>query len=504
MHCELCLSEHPEDVLCSNVHWTQVGVTANLRPGRGARATPPVEEATYVTPPPRGPQDVTPDLRFSGGEELAPDLTGQTLGHYRLVRRLGVGGMGAVYLGEQTLIGARVAVKVLHPHLAQDESLRSRFYAEARTVNVVGHPHIVRIFDISEAPGGIHYFVMEYLEGVPLSRLSRPMPAAELVPLLAQACEALAAAHRCGVVHRDLKPDNLFVVRRPGEAPSLRVLDFGVAKARRPSADDDTAAGVVLGTPAYMAPEQWAGQPVDGRADIYALAVTAYYMATGQLPFERGQMAELALAPTPVAPVPAHQRAPGVPPALSAVLRRALERRCEDRYPTALDFKAALLAATAPPVAAPARKAVEPPAQALTPEPALVVLDSGEPTQEQSAVTPPLTWLARVRRRGGSGDLEVRCTELSKGGLFMCCAEPFPRLFTKLEFTLQLAGEEVECAGEVVRHVDSAQARAWSMPQGVGVQFINPSARLRDLIHRVQPHRPGTPPAPGPHPEVHL
>jgi serine/threonine-protein kinase len=252
-----------------------------------------------------------------------------------------------------------------------------------------------------------------------------------------------------------------------------------------------------------MAPEQWAGQPVDGRADIYALAVTAYYLLTGQLPFERGQMAELALAPTPVEPVAAHQLAPAVPPALSAVLRRALERRCDDRYPTALDFKTALLAAIAPPPPAP-RKPVAERAQVLTPQPALVVLGAEEASREHAAITPPLTWMARVRRRVGNGELEVRCTELSKGGVFMCCAEPFPRLFTRLEFTLQLDGETVECVGEVVRHVDSAQARAWGMPQGVGVQFINPSARLRELIHRVQPRRPGTPPPPDAAPVVHL
>ncbi|MCP3136238.1 protein kinase domain-containing protein [Pyxidicoccus xibeiensis] len=467
MHCELCLSEHPEDVLCGDPHWTQVSLST------GAPESQPV------------------------------DLTGQTLGHYRLVRRLGAGGMGTVYLGEQTLIGARVAVKVLHPHLGHDESLRARFYAEARTVNVVGHPHIVHIFDISEAPGGIHYFVMEYLEGVPLSRLPRPMDPAQLVLLLAQACDALDAAHRCGVVHRDLKPDNLFVVRRAGEAPSLRVLDFGVAKARRPRSEDDTAAGIVLGTPAYMAPEQWAGQPVDGRADIYALAVTAYYLATGQLPFERGQMAELALSSGPVpGPMPAHMLAPSVPPALSDVLLRALARRCEDRYPGALDFKAALLAATAPPVE-PRLPAEEPP-RSHTPVPSSqVVLDEEGPAVEPSSVTPPLTWVAVVRRRSGADTVEVRCTELSKGGLFMCCAEPFPRLFTRLEFSLLLAGEEIACAGEVVRHVDSAQARAWSMSPGVGVQFINPTARLRELIHRVQPSRVATPAPPGTTPAAH-
>jgi serine/threonine-protein kinase len=464
MHCEICRSDHAVDVPCDEVHWTQVGLSHHE------------EDPSFV------------------------DLTGQTLGHYLLVRRLGAGGMGTVYLGEQTRIGARVAVKVLHPHLAQDESLRARFYAEARTVNVVSHPHIVHIFDISEAPGGLHYFVMEYLEGVPLSRLARPMDPAQLVPLLAQACDALHAAHACGVVHRDLKPDNLFVVRHAAQPPSLRVLDFGVAKARRPPTEDETAAGIVLGTPAYMAPEQWAGQPVDGRADIYALAVTAYYMATGQLPFERGQMAELALSSRPVGPPPPHVLAPAVPPALSDVLLRALERRCEDRYPTALDFKEALLGAMGP---SPAARPAEESSREATPVPALKVLEAEAPTEESGGVTPPLTWVARVRRRGASA-VEVRCTELSKGGLFMCCAEPFPRLFTRLEFTLLLAGQEVECMAEVVRHVDSTQARAWSMPPGVGVQFINPSPLLRELIHRVQPHRRGTPAPPLPPSEAHL
>jgi serine/threonine-protein kinase len=301
-----------------------------------------------------------------------------------------------------------------------------------------------------------------------------------------------------------LKPDNLFVVRHATEPPSLRVLDFGVAKAHRPWNEDQTAAGIVLGTPAYMAPEQWAGQQVDGRADIYALAVTAYYLTTGQLPFERGQMAELALSSGPVGPVPPHVLRPSVPPALSDVLLRALERRCEDRYPTALDFKEALLAAVVP---ASALRTAEgrPIGTTPVPSPSLAVLEAAEgPERTPTHVTPPLTWVAKVRRRAGSGDVEVRCTELSKGGLFMCCAEPFPRLFNRLEFTLLLAGEEVPCAGEVVRHVDSTQARAWGMSPGVGVQFINPSPRLRELIHRVQPHRPATPAPPDPPPQAHL
>ncbi|RJS23911.1 serine/threonine protein kinase [Corallococcus sp. H22C18031201] len=452
MHCELCLSEHAEDVVCSHVAWPQVGASAPV----SAEAPPAsASPATEPTPEP-------------------VDLTGRTLGHYRLVRRLGVGGMGAVYLGEQTLIGARVAVKVMHPHLSSDEWLCARFYAEARTVNVVGHPNIVRIFDISEEPGGIHYFVMEYLEGVPLSQCARPMPAAALVPLLAQACDALDAAHRQGVVHRDLKPDNLFVVTQAQAPPALKVLDFGVAKARRASAGDETAAGMVLGTPAYMAPEQWAGQPVDGRADIYALAVTAYYMATGQLPFERGQMAELMLATGPVAPLAPHELAPQVSEGLSHALLRALARRPEDRFDSALDFKHALLAA-----------AQDPASSTHLPE-ADMRMDT------PSLLTPPLTWSARVSRPTGPGAVDVACTALSKGGLFMCCAEPFPLLFTRLEFTLLLEGEEVPCAGEVVRHVDARQARAWGMSSGVGVQFINPSEHLRTLIHRARTPRPGS------------
>jgi serine/threonine-protein kinase len=490
MHCELCLSEHSEDVLCSNVHWT-------------ARLPPPVPTPSMPTPLVSAPPPPVPTPEPAAREPTEPvDLTGQTLGHYRLVRPLGTGGMGTVYLAEQTRIGAKVALKVLHPHLSRDESLRARFYAEARAVNLVGHPHIVHIFDIAEAPGGIHYFVMEYLEGTPLSKLPRPMAPEQMVRLLAQACEALDAAHRCGVVHRDLKPDNLFVVQRTGEEPSLKVLDFGVAKARRGQPGEDlTAVGLVLGTPAYMPPEQWAGQQVDGRADIYALGVTAYLLSTGRLPFARGQVAEMVLSHGPMpGPVPPHVLNLQVPRALSEAILRALARYPEDRYPTALDFKRALLAAAEAPAAParPAAPATPPPAPRPpgTPLPILPSVDLTPVMLDALDSTPPPSWVARVHRRNGAGEVEVCCTELNKGGLFMCCSEPFPRLFSRLQFTLLVGGEEVECLGEVVRHVDTAQARAWSMSPGVGVQFVNPSARLRELVQRLQPMRPATPPGP--------
>ncbi|WNG33120.1 serine/threonine protein kinase [Archangium violaceum] len=452
MHCEHCSSEHPVSLSCEGQEtWTDVDSTG---------------------PAPRQVASATPAL---------VDLCGRTLGHYRLTQMLGSGGMGTVYLAEQIIIGARVAVKVLHPDMAQDTQLRSRFYAEARTVNLIGHPNIVRIFDINESKDGIHYFVMEYLEGTPLSRLPRPVEPGLLAWLLVQACDALEAVHRSGVVHRDLKPDNLLMMERPGELPTLKVLDFGVAKALHDTATSEpTMAGQVFGTPAYMAPEQWAGQPVDGRADVYSLGVTGYLLLTGQLPYPRGQLAELVLSPEPPSLRPPHELAPAVPEALSRTLMRALARNPAERFASALDFKKALLAVVRPaprpyPVPLPLRPSSTTPIPAIPSRP------------EPNDPTPPPTWTARVRNNTGS--VVVHCSEISRGGVFMCCAEPFPELFTRLEFTLQIGGEEVECVGEVVRHVDSALARSWRMSPGVGLQFINPSARLRELLIRLRPPR---------------
>ncbi len=385
MLCELCLSEHDEDALCSNVSWEPSEEDA-------------LTEQTGASSPP---------------EPAPPDMVGQTLGNYRIVRRLGSGGMGTVYLAEQTVIQARVALKVLHPHLARDEGLRARFYAEARAVNLIGHPNLVRIFDICEAPGGLHYFVMEYLEGRSLSQVPRPIESSFLTPLLAQACDALEAAHRAGVVHRDLKPDNLVVLQREGEAPQLKVLDFGVAKARGALPDShQTVAGMVLGTPAYMAPEQWMGQPVDGRADLYSLGVTGYRLLTGALPFRREQMAERVLSGRSASPVPPHELNPRVPKALSEALLRAMAWRPEERFATAFEFKRALLdmpvaprpqgpSSTGPALSLLSSTPVSASTFALRPHRA-------PPVALESSPTP--AWVARVRRRSGADTVEVQCT----------------------------------------------------------------------------------------------
>jgi len=414
------------------------------------------------------------------------DLRGRLLGNYRLLRHLGSGGMGSVYLAEQRLGGPQVAVKVLHPELSQDAGLRARFSAEARTVNLIGHPNIVRILDIDDSREGPLYFVMEYLRGTPLSRLPRPMEPGLLVWLLSQACDALEAVHRSGVVHRDLKPDNLLRVERPGEAPLLKVLDFGVARTHPEALGlERSLSGQVLGTPAYMAPEQWAGERVDGRADVYSLGVTGYLLVTGQLPFSRGQQAQRVFAPHgPPPPRAPHELAPEVPESLSRVLLRALARQPWERFASAADFKQALcraVRAEPEPRLAPSRTRAHAPSHLLVPAHPFL--------PEPNDPTPPPTWVARVRHGAGEEPMVVHCSGLNPGGLFMSCAEPLPSLATRLDFTLQMGGEAVECVGEVVRHMDPAQARAQSLPTGVVLRFLHPSARLRELLLRLHPPR---------------
>ncbi len=248
-----------------------------------------------------------PEMASTPATSPPDPLLGTTVGSFRLVRRIGHGGMGSVYLGEQTLIGSKVAVKVLHEHLASDASLVQRFYAEARAVNLIGHPNIVNIFDMNVVPPRRYYLIMEYLEGEPLSAApAAPMAPERALPILIQVCQALQAAHARGVVHRDLKPENIFLCRRDGP-PFVKILDFGIAKLFGGEMQEgQTHAGWIVGTPEYMAPEQGAGDALDGRADIYALGVIAYRLATGRLPFTGGGVTGVLLAhrDTPAAAAP--------------------------------------------------------------------------------------------------------------------------------------------------------------------------------------------------------
>ena len=260
-------------------------------------------------------------------EGAHPTLVGAQLGSFRIVRLLGQGGMGSVYLGEHTAIGSRVAIKVLHRHLASDPQLVARFYAEARAVNLIGHENIVSIYDLFAGPDR-PYLIMEYLEGQALSTLLEKgvLSVEVVVPILAQICDALQAAHAQGIVHRDLKPENIFLIRRGKNERFVKVLDFGIAKLYHRA----TSPTLVVGTPEYMAPEQSLAVEVDGRADLYALGVMAFQLVTGRLPFEAGGITGQLLAHQTQAP-PSPRPCPGPRPRLRRRPRRAASSRCPRR-----------------------------------------------------------------------------------------------------------------------------------------------------------------------------
>lgn len=219
---------------------------------------------------------------------------GTRVGEYRIEERIGVGAFGAVYRATHQLIGKAAALKVLHPHFSHDDEVVRRFLDEARVVNQVRHRNIIDIFDFGRLPDGSHYYVMELLSGVSLdSYLARwgRLSIDEATALLLGVAKALDAAHALGVVHRDLKPQNIFVELPRDGAPFVKLLDFGIAKLQGGSAQ--TLPGGVAGTPAYMAPEQCRGRRVDARADVYALGVVTYELCTGRLPFESDSPVEL-------------------------------------------------------------------------------------------------------------------------------------------------------------------------------------------------------------------
>ncbi|HEX2574489.1 MAG TPA: HEAT repeat domain-containing protein, partial [Polyangia bacterium] len=301
------------------------------------------------------------------GEGLEIDnLIGADLGNFHIESWLGEGGMAVLYRAEHREIKLKVAVKVIKREYIEDASMAGRFVQEARMVAQLRHPHLVDIFDIGTLPDGRLYYVMELLAGRSLAQrmAEGSVPFQEFAPLLVQACDALEVAHQQGIVHRDLKPDNLFIVEHPltreraDEPPRIKVLDFGVAKALRTDENLQekwTRTGYIMGTPQYMAPEQIEGAATDARADIYAMGVILYELATGRLPFQAqtlGAMLKAHLVESPPAFEPS-QLAPGVPIELEAVTFKALVKRPEDRYATIQELRIELqrLLAAQPPEA---------------------------------------------------------------------------------------------------------------------------------------------------------
>lgn len=270
-------------------------------------------------------------------------MEGQTLRHYLVLDRLGQGGMGTVYKARDTRLDRVVALKVLREERAEDPESRRRFLQEARAASALNDPRIVTLHDIG-SEDGVDFLVMEYVQGETLSSLIRPggMPVLNALRYAEQVASAVIAAHAVGIVHRDLKPGNI-LVRPSGE---VKVLDFGLAKLNRPVVADGpaaethtlslTSAGLILGTPSYMSPEQAVGAPVDHRSDIFSLGVILYEMLAGQRPFRGGNPGELIRATFYDAPSPLPRE--DVPEAAKEALRRALEKNRDQRYPTMAEF----------------------------------------------------------------------------------------------------------------------------------------------------------------------
>jgi serine/threonine protein kinase len=272
-------------------------------------------------------------------------------GEYRIVERIGTGGMGSVYKAEQPSMNRMVAVKVLHKKFAERDDLVSRFRREARAMSQLSHPNTARVYKFGELDDGSSYFVMDYMEGKNLAHAVReqgPMAFERAINIMVQVCGALDEAHRAGIIHRDLKPENIFLTNQAGTADFPKVLDFGLAKVSEKQMGRGsmmvTQQGMVFGTPEFMSPEQTQGEKLDRRSDIYSLGLILYELLTGKLPFEATKPLEIMKAHVQEPPIPLSERVDGLsfPAQLDQVLEKSLRKRPDDRYPDAVAFALAL------------------------------------------------------------------------------------------------------------------------------------------------------------------
>ena len=273
---------------------------------------------------------------------------GSQIASYRLEEQIGWGGMAVVYRALDVRLDRWVALKILAPEIARDDSFRQRFISESRAAAAVDHPHIIPVFEAGEA-GGILFIAMRYVGGGDVRTLFRrlgPLDAARVTSIVAQVASALDASHAIGLVHRDVKPANMLLaaVAGDGRPDHVYLADFGLSK-QALSMAGLTQTGQFVGTLDYMAPEQIEARPVDGRADLYALACAAFEMLSGSPPFHRNQDLGAVFAQLSQ-PAPAlTARRPDLPPPVDRVLARALATSPDDRYASCLDFATALRAA---------------------------------------------------------------------------------------------------------------------------------------------------------------
>jgi serine/threonine-protein kinase len=271
------------------------------------------------------------------------------LGQYRLKQLIGTGGMGEVYLAEHMLLRRPCAVKLIRPEHANDGRSLQRFEREVRSMATLTHWNTVEIFDYGHAEDGTFYYVMEYLPGQTLDALVTqhgPLPPARAVHFLRQICMALREAHGIGLLHRDIKPGNVFACERGGVHDVAKLLDFGLVQSSgiAKGADKLTVIGSIVGSPPFMSPEQAAGKALDSRSDIYSVGALGFYLLTGQPPFPRETAMEMLMAHA-YEPVPAFSALlKGVPLDVEDVIRRCLEKDPAKRWPDAASLEKALAA----------------------------------------------------------------------------------------------------------------------------------------------------------------
>ncbi|AKJ03454.1 serine/threonine protein kinase [Archangium gephyra] len=329
-------------------------------------------------------------------------------GRYRLLSQLGAGGMGVVYLAEHLGLRKSVAVKLLRGELSREPTFARRFEQEAIAASQIGHEHIVNVTDLGRTPTGELFYVMELLEGESLGALllrERFLPLWRAVPILTQVCRALEAAHARGIVHRDVKPQNVMLLQRQGQADFVKVVDFGISKVLQgQQASGLTEAGAILGTAHYMAPEQASGGTVDARADVYAVGVLTYEVCTGSLPFRGDNTFATMLQHLEATAEPPSRRRPdlGLPPELDALVLGALAKDPAAR-PTLEAFRAgleALVPGRVPLQLTPAMATGRVPALPPAAPPAPAAPAVAEPLEPTLVSTRSLEAVHRARRGG--------------------------------------------------------------------------------------------------------
>jgi eukaryotic-like serine/threonine-protein kinase len=349
------------------------------------------------------------------GPNAQGDLIGTIVAErYHILKKLGEGGMGTVYLAEHVKMGRKAALKVMNPGISAEADAVARFNREAANASRLNHPNVCAIYDFGETSAGLIYLAMEFIEGESLTSVIAKngfLSAPRTASIIHQAADALAVAHDHGIVHRDLKPDNIMIAKDRDGGDVVKVVDFGIAKASSSDAQKVTKTGLVVGTPEYMSPEQLSGQTLDGRSDIYSLGLVAFDCLTGLLPFPSDSAQETMMMRLTEQPRTLAEMKPDVawPPELQTVMDKALARDRDSRYQKSAEFGREITKAVAsmPAVVAAAAGTMAMGSSAAAEVPKTHISAQGGATTKISAPPPP--------RTAGPGGSAARKSPLTMG-----------------------------------------------------------------------------------------